>query len=149
MSSTEAAATSLPKSTLDQQRAARAVQCIDKLMNDCDTADQDNYAGEAKRLPVRIMASGLGQAMAFINAKAANRGGLKRLHSDLTAWVIRDQAKRIFASESLNEDSLLHSVIRGDSEFLRWATTETLAFLQWLNRFAEANSLGKREGENS
>ncbi|MBC7821051.1 MAG: type III-B CRISPR module-associated protein Cmr5 [Planctomycetaceae bacterium] len=151
MSQTE---TTTPKQTLDQQRACHALARIEKLSLD----DQDNYASEAKRLPVRIMSSGLGQAMAFINAKT-KRTGLKQLHTDLTEWVIKIRATNVFGEDRVNEfntrpgarqvdHSLLHSIIHGDSEFLRWATTETLAYLVWLNRFAEAKGLpGKHEGD--
>ena len=36
---------------------------------------------------------------------------------------------------------LLEQIVNGDSNFLRRATDETLAYLQWLNRFAEAEGL--------
>jgi len=32
----------------------------------------------------------------------------------------------------------MQNIMRGDAVFLRRATDETLAYLQWFNRFAEA-----------
>ncbi len=46
-----------------------------------------------------------------------------------------------------NPKHLLESIIKGDSEFLRRATDEVIAYLQWLNRFAEANGLPSKEND--
>ncbi len=129
--------TSQSKSTtLDQRRAQHAWEAVEGL-EQLDEGQRKEYAGEAKKLPVRIMASGLGQALAFILAKAKEKKhGLEKLHEDLTDWVLR---QRLLAGAS--RDSLLESVIHGDAEFLRRATDEVLAYLQWLNRFAEARGL--------
>jgi CRISPR-associated protein Cmr5 len=41
----------------------------------------------------------------------------------------------------------LERIVQGNSDFLRRATDEVLAYLLWLNRFAEAEGL--TEGEES
>lgn len=124
----------------DQCRARHAWERINSLVqkNASDRSKEQGaqYAREAHKLPVRIMASGLGQALAFLNAKANSRPGLKTLLDDLADWsfVERDLPGK-------DRTSLLKSVIFADSEFLRLATSEVLAYLQWLNRFAEAEKL--------
>ncbi|RMG39816.1 MAG: type III-B CRISPR module-associated protein Cmr5 [Planctomycetota bacterium] len=124
--------------TLDQRRAQHAWQAIEKL-DRFSNQQRDEYAREAKKLPVRIMASGLGQALAFICAKASDKKEtLSQLHRDLTDWVLNGRGLKGAAPESL-----LQSVFRGDADFMRRATNEVLAYLQWLNRFAEAKGLGK------
>lgn len=124
--------------TLDQRRAAHAWNAIESI-GFGDPAKE--YAREAKKLPVRIMAAGLGQAMAFILAKAKNKKpNLIKLHEDLTDWVI---AKRGIPAEKPNH--LLESIAKGNSDFLRRATDEALAYLQWINRFAEAKGLSDEE----
>jgi CRISPR-associated protein Cmr5 len=137
------------RKTLDQVRAGQAWKCIQDLKKAVPKEDQKDYAGEARKLPVRIMASGLGQALAFLRAKEKKRSSLRQLHGDLSQWVLDQRldpqppAKQLAAgkhAEDLNR-SLLHRVIEGDSDFLRRATEETLAFLTWLNRFAEAEGL--------
>ena len=99
------------------------------------------YAREAKKLPMRIMAAGLGQVLAFILAKAKDKKpNFKRLHEDLTDWVIKQRPM-----SAKKPDSLMESIVEGDSDFLRRATDEALAYLSWLNRFAEAEGLGEGE----
>ena len=122
--------------TLDQRRAAHAWGAIQRLRK-AGKREQEQYAGEAKKLPIRIMTSGLGQALAFLLAKAKEKKCmLGQLHDDLTGWTLGQRGLRGAVS-----DSLIRSVIQGDSDFLRQATDEVLAYLQWLNRFAEAEGL--------
>lgn len=116
-------------------------------MNEFDRKKQDEYAGQAKKLPTRIMASGLGAALAFVLAKAKagtreEKPHFVRLHDDLTEWVVRERP----LVSAKNRNSLLDSLIQSDADFLRLATDEAMAYLQWLNRFAEAQGLGDTEG---
>jgi len=134
--------------TLDQVRAREAWRCIEELKKTPSKEDQKDYASEARKLPVRIMASGLGQALAFVRAKEKKRPALRQLHGDLSRWVLDRLDPRppppSLAAGKQGEDlsrSLLHRVMEGESDFLRRATAETLAFLSWLNRFAEAEGL--------
>lgn len=124
-----------PRPTLDQRRAAHAWEAVQKAKK-LDRSAAQTYGGEAKKLPMRIMAAGLGHALAFIVAKAAKKKGLQPLHDDVTDWVIRKRPLKARAPESLIE-----SIVQADAGFLRLATDETLAYLQWLNRFAEAEGL--------
>lgn len=122
--------------TLDQRRAKHAWEAVQRMTGKSQD-DKNDYAGEAKKLPSRIIAAGLGQALAFIVAKTEKKRALERLHQDITRWVITERPM----SQARIQESLLRSVIEGDSEFLRVATAETLAYLNWLNRFAEAVEL--------
>lgn len=140
--------TNSARPTLEQRRANHAWQ---KIISQATVKDghrdyddkAKEYAREAKKLPTRIMAAGLGQALAFILAKAKDKKpNLRRLHEDLTDWIIRQRP-----TSAKKPDSLIESIIDGDSDFLRRATDEALAYLVWLNRFAEAEGL--TEGEES
>jgi CRISPR-associated protein Cmr5 len=130
--------------TLDQRRAQHAWRAVLKFARTEGEKrvygdDANKYAGEAKRLPIRIMAAGLGQALAFLLAKAKDKKpSLQKLHEDLTDWVIQERPMKAAVPRSLME-----SIVAGDSDFLRRATDETLAYLLWLNRFAEAEGLGE------
>lgn len=84
------------------------------------------------------MASGLGQALAFLKAKDYAPG----LVAELSEWT----AIRMPPTDGEPTD-LLERIIRSDSDFLRRATDEALAYLQWLNRFAEAEGL--TEGDDA
>lgn len=123
--------------TLDQNRASHAWEAVlsaEGKTGNHQKQDPKKFGGQAKKLPVRIMASGLGQALAFLKAKDYAPG----LVSELTDWV----AQRIPDSAKPKEPrDLLERIIKGDSDFLRRATDEVLAYLIWLNRFAEAKGL--------
>ena len=128
------------KGTLDQERAKHAWEVVKKMLELFPHhpprvpngkrephAHAKAFGGAARKLPVRIMASGLGQALAFLKAK----GKTKELLDALGGWVLRDQKLK----------DLLDAVIQGTADTLRMHTAETLAYLQWLNRFCEAEKL--------
>src|SRR5262249_17223484 len=84
------------KPTLDQRRAQHPWEAVCAFARKADDGkrhygdDAKEYAREAKKLPARIMAAGLGQALAFILAKAKDKKpNLSRLHEHLTNWVIQ------------------------------------------------------------
>jgi len=140
--------------TLDQIRANDAFERIQKLSNAKAEKKQDAdqtanvYATESRKLPVRIIAAGLGQALAFLYAKSASnppRGSaIEVLLVDLGRWVLnRTNPVTGGATGLVERDSLIKAIVQGDALFLRRATDETLAYLKWLNRFAEAHSLTK------
>lgn len=127
--------------TLDQERANHAWEAV--LRAQSKTGDHQKqipkkFGGQAKKLPVRIMASGLGQALAFLKAKDYAPG----LVAELSDWV----AQRI-PTRANDPRDLLERIVKGDSEFLRRATDEVLAYLTWLNRFAEAKGLTEGDQE--
>ncbi len=124
---------SLP--TLDQRRASHAWGVVQRAKQ---SQDPKKFGGQAKKLPTRIMTAGLGHALAFLKAKGYAPG----LLDALTDWM----AERIPLRQGESAD-LLERIINGDSDFLRWATDEVLAYLVWLNRFADAEGL--TQGEES
>ena len=138
--------------TLDQRRARHAWEAVGQLMKE-NTVDKDAYAREAKKLPARILAAGLGQALAFLSAKTkakeegqegnkakAKEKALRQLAEDLSGWI---RERGLIEKDK----QLLESVIQSDAVFLRRATDEVLAYLEWLNRFLEAEGLPKREND--
>lgn len=129
-----------PKQTLDQKRASHAWKAVERLQ--VGSKEADNYAREAKKLPVRIITAGLGQALSFIDAKKDKKPGLEDLHRDLTDWA----RQRLATARS--HATLLEAVIKTDTAFLRRATDEILAYLGWLNRFTEAKGLPQQPEED-
>lgn len=134
------------KPTLDQRRARHAWEVVREQVKLRDVGkkpeDAADYGREARKLPVRIVASGLGQALAFLYSKAKEKKpGLRALLADLTEWVI---VQRLLPGAN-GRERLLENIIHGDAMLLRQATDETLAYLRWLNRFAEAEQLVKPE----
>jgi CRISPR-associated protein Cmr5 len=128
------------RQTLDQRRARHAwdaVQRAKQKQGHHHDQDPEKFEDQAKKLPTRIMAAGLGQALAFLKAKNYAPG----LLAELTEWI----GERIPPDRAGSKD-LLERIIEGDSDFLRRATDEALAYLVWLKRFAEAEGL--TEGED-
>jgi CRISPR-associated protein Cmr5 len=127
------------KPNLDQRRAAhawKAVAAVKALPED----QKKSYGTEAKKLQVRILTAGLAASLAFLRARARDRPSNTTLGDDLSDWAIRE---RKLAS---GEKDLLDSIVKGNSLFLRRATEEMLAYLQWLVRFAEGEGLTEDDG---
>jgi CRISPR-associated protein Cmr5 len=156
------AMTSKPGPTLDQRRANHAWEAIQRILKEYPVRivnengkqkkvpheQAKRYGGQAKKLPTRIMAAGLGQALAFLQAKDY----APDLLVAISDWVLikrpkpDDKTGPPLAKEEANlKKSLIEGIVKGDSNFLRRATDEVLAYLVWLNRFAEAEGL--TEGE--
>ena len=97
---------------------------------------KDDYANQAKKMPVRIISAGLGQALAFILAK----DNAEELLRDLSDWVM-NKPDNYTPNQRPQKMKMIEEIIAGDSEKLRYYTNESLAYLQWLNRFASASEL--------
>jgi CRISPR-associated protein Cmr5 len=133
------------KPTLDQRRAEHAWKAVrgvvDRHARDKEKAKK--FGGQARKLPTRVIASGLGQALAFLKAKDY----APDLLVELGDWVLDKRRDANSTKAKPKDDALLLEVVRGNSDFLRRATDEVLAYLLWLNRFAEAEKLTEGEGD--
>lgn len=116
--------------TRDQRRASDAWQAIESIRNQKDCAD---IVRAAKKLPIRIHTAGLGHAVQFVNAKEKT----KHLVPLISRWVLDGKG-----------DDLVQAVREGTADSLRRQTAEALAWLQWFNRFAEAEFRKEFEGDD-
>ena len=134
--------------SLDQRRAAHAHEWLSKFVREHmkpDTkgknqpdSDAKKYGVHVRRLPMRIMASGLGQAMAFLLAK----NYCPELLLAVSDWVLYARRNESRDSKVKAEPrELLLELIKKDSEYAQLATAEVLAYLRWLTRFAEAEKM--------
>lgn len=121
--------------TLDQRRAKHAWDAVQKAKT-LSEKDQKKFGTQAKKLPSRILTAGLGQALAFLRAKDYSPA----LLACIDDWVLTE--RRPTPGQNRTE-SLLEAILKRDAPFLRWATEETLLYLQWLTRFAEAEGMTK------
>ena len=135
------------KPTPDQLRAKHAWEAV--LEASKDVKGFPKYLGAARKLPVRIMASGLGQAVVFVRAKAAKTPALKMLIQHLSDWVLRQPPNGALVKPPLGENELIEAIIGtkkpSTADDLRQFTAETLAYLRWLNRFCEATGVTEEE----
>lgn len=128
--------------SLDQRRAQHAWQAVEQARELGPNAKKD-FARETKRLPVRIKTAGLGQALAFLNAKAKSdkdkgEDARGRLLVALGDWILKERRLASQPNGAIAQDSLIQAIIHGNASLLRRATEEALLYLQWLTRFSEA-----------
>jgi len=125
----------------EQARAASAWSCIEEIEKSYES-EKKKYGTLARKLPAMIQSNGLGQTLAFLQAK----GGQKKkdahnlIADHLTRWV-KSQLK------VNNDQDLLTWIIQQSSDTYRRATTESIAFAIWLRRFAEAKDWGETGGD--
>ena len=115
--------------TLGQQRAKFCLEQLEKL--ECP---RDEFKNFSAGLPAMILQNGFGQALAFLAAKSS---GKDKKHSSaftiIASWLHRQnliQSVRtvdvLTEVSSMTQDKYLH------------AQKETLAMLEWLKRYANA-----------
>lgn len=121
--------------TLDQRRARHAWEAVARI-SESPGKLQKAYRREAKRLPVRTLTAGLGQALAFLNAKSNEAN--EELLRDISDWVLEKRRRPESGLERPKADALIEKIVEGNGVFLRTTTGEVLAYTQWLNRFSEA-----------
>lgn len=119
-----------------QSQADRARWAWDTMEN-VDEADEE-YLTEARKLPARLLTSGLGQTMAYLHAKAKGQElddtkkgpptGVVRLYSQL--------ARRVRAV-SKEDRVVMDIIVRLDARAYRVLGREMLATAEWIKRFAE------------
>lgn len=115
---------------LDRSRAAEAWKNIQSVKSQ---AYQAKYGSLARKMATLIQVNGLGQTLAFLKAKGKEHHN--QMFAHLSEWV---------CSRTSGTGNLLDRILTIDSQSYRLATSEALAFLQWLKRFAEAE-LGSEE----
>ncbi len=120
--------TSVKSRDLDRRRAEAAWKDIQGI-----NATDKEYGSLAREMPTLIQVNGLAQTLAFLKAK--NKTHHQKMFQHLSDWVCQQLGL---------QGDLLESVLAMDSQLYRRATAESLAFLQWLKRFAEAK-LGANE----
>jgi len=121
--------------TLEQERAQQAWACVQKVTNKPQEFKK-KYGSLARKVPMLVLTNGLGQTLAFLKAKGKNDPADEHtvLFRHLSSWVL----SQVASSTPASNGDLLQWVLQNDSAAYRRATTEALAFLAWLKRFAEA-----------
>jgi CRISPR-associated protein Cmr5 len=111
----------------EQERARSAHEAVKTWAG---LAKKTEYRQELQQLPSRILASGLGQTLAFYAAKAGpNNAGVE---ADVGGELAR------FLIGKLRTVDLLNHVVNQDLSEYRRLTREVLAYAEWLKRYAAA-----------
>ena len=83
--------------------------------------------------PTLIITNGLGQTLAFLKSKGKNDESKpeEKLYRNIESWL----DKRV---QWTARGELMEKVISLPNDKFRYATAETLSFLSWMKRFADA-----------
>jgi CRISPR-associated protein Cmr5 len=145
--------------SLEQERAKFAWKCIGKVPKD----NQKEYAALAKGAPADIQINGLGQTLAFWRAKGYENGKPKEnahcnIYHDVSEWLggkDRFNVERKMENVEYMDKDGRKRTKKIEKWILNWimdianvdayrrATSESIAFLIWLKKFAEAEFGGK------
>ena len=116
--------------TLGQQRAEYCLEKLEKLPKDLRSDFKPFTAG----LPALILQNGFGQALAFLKAKANGPDKHQEAFSIIVAWLV----KRDILKNAGNDTEYLKQISRMEQQAYLHAQKETLAMLEWLKRYANA-----------
>ena len=109
----------------EQDRALSAQKTV--------TARKDSggkeYRQELQQLPSRILASGLGQTLAFYASK-----GKGSIHKDIGD----DLAKYLTEGKIRDIVDFLNQIMKGTTAEYRQMTRQALAYAEWLKRYSKA-----------
>ena len=124
--------------TLEQKRAAEAWSCIQYVNEDvADPKFKKGYRSTVLELPSLILTNGLGQTLAFLKSKG--KGNVnnpeEKVYQDLQGWLTSTD---IINWGRATEGELIEKIMKIDSNKYRIVTLQTLSFLNWLKRFADA-----------
>jgi len=118
--------------TLQQRRAKHAWECIEHVDQKVPDKTKKKYGSLVRGLPQLIQTDGLGQMLAFLQAKAGgdsnSEHGLAYAH--IASWINTEF--------KLNNNELLEWLLDQSTADYRRTTAEVLAYVNWLKRFAEA-----------
>lgn len=124
---------------LQQRRAANAYNRVYEIKSLRDEKIKKEYGSLVRGLPAMILTDGLGQALAFLLAKAKGETNAHSYaYNHLSSWVCA------WARQDPNTDLLQLVLARSTSEYRQY-TNEALAYLHWLKRFVEAANLKNDE----
>lgn len=116
------------RQTLGQQRAAHAWLAVQSAHQSGPSFSE--FADHAKKLPMRIRASGLGQSFAFLAAKKK----APDLRSAIASWC-----KQLQLTSATGPDAIAEEFRACDAARLRRLTGEVLAYMEWVVRFCDAH----------
>lgn len=120
---------------LENGRAAFAYKCAEEIASDnkSDNKREKNkkreYKAYVKKIPMFIKTNGLGATMAFIKSKG---GTYKIIYEQISKWFKEEENPL-----KLNAEDFVKEICNMDSQQYKAITNETLAFLNWLRRFAD------------
>ncbi len=136
------------RQNIEQQRGKQAWDDILEMKKLGDK-EQKEYRSWARGLNAMIQINGLGPTLGFLKAKGqGKKNAYFYLLGHLTHWMHSHFDQAIADSNGNENDGLLRWITNtASSADYRRATTECLAYGNWLRRFAEAELKEPDAGE--
>lgn len=118
---------------IEHERAKEAWSCIDYVNSEENDKFKKEYRSIVMKSPTMIITNGLGQTLAFLKSKGKNDRNKpeEKLYRDIESWL----NNRV---QWTAKGELMEKVISLPNDKFRYATAETLSFLSWMKRFADA-----------
>jgi len=130
---------------IEHERAKEAWSCVDYVNAEERDKFKKEYRSVVMKSPTMIITNGLGQTLAFLKSKGKNDENKpeEKLYRDIEAWLDKRvqwtvRGELMEKVISLPNDKLMEKVISLPNDKFRYATAETLYFLSWMKRFADA-----------
>jgi CRISPR-associated protein Cmr5 len=111
--------------TLSQQRAAKALELLDKIKE--KGREREPFSQFCKSFPTMVLKNGLGQSLAFIKSK--NDMKYENMYATLNAWLIK---------MGLVTEDTFREIDKMDSRKYMQIQTESIRFLEWIKRYENA-----------
>lgn len=122
--------------TKEQERAKAAWDCVENANKLSDDQFKKEYRSNALKLPTLILTNGLGQTLAFLKSKGKRdlSKSEEKVYRDIEGWLKRPGV----INWGTAQGELIERIMKINSDKYRLVTTEALAFINWLKRFADA-----------
>ncbi|ANE56537.1 type III-B CRISPR module-associated protein Cmr5 [Methylomonas sp. DH-1] len=118
--------------TIQQQRAAFALERINNLPKKLKPDEQKEFISYASGLPAMIHMNGLGQAMAFCKVKGKDRESYHQLYQLVSDWL------RELGQPYAGKANVLEGITQADMAHYQLAQAEALVLMSWVKKFAKA-----------
>ena len=135
---TEVASAPATDRTLEQKRALYALNTI-RAHERKGKGYRDTYLTVVRGLPGMILQNGLGQALAFLLARAEGKrqGPEYQLYTELQTWLVgardADHQERVYPA-----GDLLDALVSGTRQQFQQAQVRALDLMAWMRKFADA-----------
>lgn len=114
--------------SLEQEEALFALQCVESVKR--DNKKESEYLSLVNRLPAMLLTNGLGQTLAFLQAKDEEHH--KFLMNHITTWLTKERG--VYPTDG----NMIKHLMENDMNTYINAQQLTLRLLSWLVRFAKA-----------
>lgn len=123
-----------PKQTLQQKRAAFALEEISEIANNAGGKISKDLSNFIVGMPTMILTNGIGQTFAFLLSKG--KGKHKDTYTIMKKWIIK-RNPNIFSRELDDIQFLRKFNSISQQQYLK-IQHEELLLLEWLKRYARA-----------